>query len=133
MAFRSLKRANHTKNRSVGTGGSVRRTVLEIGVKSRKPKLRLDVGADVGMRVRKPKLRLEHVGTNVGMRVREPKLRLEHVGADAGRRARKPELRLEHVGADVGSGAQCGRLSDAACVRSMLTIDGRRNGAACGR
>ena len=88
---------------------------MEIGVKSRKPKLRLDVGADVGMRVRKPKLRLEHVG------------------ADAGRRARKPELRLEHVGADVGSGAQCGRLSDAACVWSMLTIDGRRNGAACGR
>ena len=88
---------------------------MEIGVKSRKPKLRLDVGADVGMRVRKPKLRLEHVGTNVGMRVREPK------------------LRLEHVGADVGSGAQCGRLSDAACVRSMLTIDGRRNGAARGR
>ena len=70
---------------------------MEIGVKSRKPKLRLDVGADVGMRVRKPK------------------------------------LRLEHVGADVGSGAQCGRLNDAACVRSMLTIDGRRNGAACGR
>ena len=88
---------------------------MEIGVKSRKPKLRLDVGADVGMRVRKPKLRLEHVGANVGMRVR------------------KPKLRLEHVGADVGSGAQCGRLNDAACVRSMLTIDGRRNGAACGR
>ena len=35
---------------------------MEIGVKSGKPKLRLDVGADVGMRVRKPKLRLEHVG-----------------------------------------------------------------------
>ena len=122
--------------------------VLHVGTKFSKPRLeRVDMkfkepsSKHVGTKFSKP--RLERVGMKepsskrVGTKFSKP--RLERVGMkERSREHRNGGRRCSPTNGACRtwqgkSGVRSGRLNGAACAWTMLIVDGRRNGAACGR